>query len=84
MTREASEFFRRQCYVSAEPDEELLFQVIEVLGDGNVLFATDFPHIENEWPNSRPIIDKIYADIPEADKRKIWAGNAVEFFHLGN
>lgn len=48
------------------------------------MFATDFPHIENEWPNSRPIIDKIYADIPEDDKRRIWAGNAVEFFHLAN
>ena len=29
-------------------------------------------------------IDKIYADVPEADKRKIWAGNAVEFFSLAN
>ena len=41
-------------------------------------------HIECEWPNSRPLIDKIYADIPEPDKRKIWAGNAVEFFNLAN
>ena len=42
------------------------------------------PHIENEGPNSRPIIDRIYADVPENDKRKIWAGNAVEFFKLAN
>jgi hypothetical protein len=46
------------------------------------MFATHFPYMENEWPNSRPIIDKIDADIPEVDKRKIWAGNAVEFFKL--
>jgi len=46
------------------------------------LFATDFPHVENEWPNWRPVIDKIYADIREADKRNIWAGNCVEFFKL--
>ena len=48
------------------------------------VFATDFPHIENEWPNSRRVIDKIYADGPEVDKRKIGAGNAVEFFKLAN
>ena len=42
----------------------------------------DFPHRENEWPNSPPITDKIYADIPEDDKSRIWAGNAGEFFHL--
>ena len=52
------------------------------VGVDRIMFATDFPHIENEWPNSRPIIDKIYAGIPDDDGRRIWAGNAVEFFHL--
>jgi predicted TIM-barrel fold metal-dependent hydrolase len=54
------------------------------VGVDRIMFATDFPHIENEWPNSRPIIDKIYADIPDEDRRRIWAGNAVEFFHLAS
>ena len=48
----------------------------------NIYFSVQY--IENEWPNSRRVIDKIYADIPEPDKRKIWAGNAVEFFKLAN
>jgi predicted TIM-barrel fold metal-dependent hydrolase len=53
------------------------------VGTNHIMFATDFPHIENEWPNSRPIIDEIYANVPEAEKAKIWAGNAVDFFRLG-
>jgi predicted TIM-barrel fold metal-dependent hydrolase len=53
------------------------------IGVDHIMFATDFPHIENEWPNSRPIIDEIYANVPESEKAKIWAGNAVEFFKLG-
>ena len=52
------------------------------VGTNRIMFATDFPHIECEWPNSRPLIDKIYADVPEADKRRIWADNCVEFFKL--
>src|SRR6516165_4833470 len=48
----------------------------------NIYFSVQY--IENEWPNSRRVIDKIYADIPEPDKRKISAGNAVEFFKLAN
>jgi predicted TIM-barrel fold metal-dependent hydrolase len=56
----------------------------QYIGVDRIMFATDFPSIENECANSRPIIDRIYADIPEADKRRIWAGNAVEFFHLAN
>jgi predicted TIM-barrel fold metal-dependent hydrolase len=53
------------------------------VGVDHIMFATDFPHIENEWPNSRHIIETIYADVPDQDKAKIWAGNAVEFFKLG-
>jgi predicted TIM-barrel fold metal-dependent hydrolase len=52
------------------------------VGVDHIMFATDFPHIENEWPNSRPIIDDIYKDIPAIERNKIWAGNAVKFFKL--
>lgn len=52
------------------------------VGVNNIMFATDFPHIECEWPNSRPLIDKIYADIPPDETRKILAQNAVDFFKL--
>ena len=41
-----------------------------------------FPHIECEWPDTKPIIEKIYADVPEDEKQLIWAGNAVNFFKL--
>jgi hypothetical protein len=33
-------------------------------------------------PAPAPPLNKIYADVPEADKQRIWAGNAVEFFKL--
>jgi predicted TIM-barrel fold metal-dependent hydrolase len=52
------------------------------IGVEHIMFATDFPHIENEWPNSRPIIEEIYASVPESERAKIWAGNAIEFFKL--
>jgi predicted TIM-barrel fold metal-dependent hydrolase len=52
------------------------------IGVGKIMFATDFPHIECEWPMSKPLIDQIYADVPDEEKQKIWAGNAVEFFKL--
>ena len=76
-------YVRENVYFSVQYERVAIEQRHHV-GVDHIMFATDFPHIENEWPNSRPIIDKIYADIPEDDKRKIWAGNAVEFFKLGN
>ena len=52
------------------------------VGTDRIRFATDFPHIECEWPHSRRFIDKIYAAVPEADTQRIWAQNAVDFFKL--
>jgi predicted TIM-barrel fold metal-dependent hydrolase len=78
-----SHYVREHVYFSVQY-ERVAIEERQHVGVDRIMFATDFPHIECEWPNSRPIIDKIYADIPEPDKRKIWAGNAVEFFHLGN
>jgi predicted TIM-barrel fold metal-dependent hydrolase len=74
-------YVRQNIYFSVQYERVAIEQRHNV-GVDHIMFATDFPHIENEWPNSRPVIDKIYADVPEDDKRKIWAGNAVEFFKL--
>jgi predicted TIM-barrel fold metal-dependent hydrolase len=52
------------------------------VGVEKIMFATDFPHIECEWPNTRSFIDKIYADIPEDEKYRMWVGNAVQYFKL--
>jgi predicted TIM-barrel fold metal-dependent hydrolase len=62
--------------------ERVAVKLRHEVGVDKIMFATDFPHIECEWPNSRSFIDKIYADVPESEKNKIWAGNAIEFFKL--
>jgi len=74
-------YVRENIYFSVQYERVAIEQRHNV-GVDHIMFATDFPHIENEWPNSRRVIDKIYADIPDDDRRRIWAGNAVEFFHL--
>jgi hypothetical protein len=43
------------------------------VGVSRTMFATDFPYIENEFPNTRPIIDKIYAS---AGSGRIIASNS--------
>ena len=62
--------------------ERVAVELRHHVGVDHIMFATDFPHIECEWPNSRSFIDEIYADIPQEEIDKIWAGNAVKFFKL--
>lgn len=52
-----SEYFRRQCWIAIEPGEVMLGAVIEEIGPGNVVFGTDFPHLDH----GPEIVDEVFA-----------------------
>jgi uncharacterized protein len=81
LKRLPSEYVREHIYFTVQY-ERVAIELRQHVGVDHIMFATDFPHIECEWPNSRPLIDKIYADVPPEERDRIWAGNAVEFFKL--
>ena len=54
-----SEIFRRQVYATYE-DEDLGVRLIPEIGVDNVMWASDYPHGDSTWPNSR----KALADSP--------------------
>jgi len=54
------------------------------MGVDKVMWASDFPHLESDWPNSRRVLEESFVDVPEDEQYKMVAGNAIEFFHLDN
>ena len=52
------------------------------IGVEHIMWATDFPHAESEWPQSQDLIGEVFADVPEDERRLILGGNAIEYFHL--
>lgn len=76
-----SEYIKEHIYWSVQY-EKVAVELRHHVGVDKIMFATDFPHIECEWPDTRPLVEEIYADVPEDEKAKMWAGNAVEFFRL--
>jgi predicted TIM-barrel fold metal-dependent hydrolase len=50
-----SEYFRRQCFVSIEPSEPYLSEIIDYIGSDNLLFGSDYPH----WDHSRDIVKQV-------------------------
>jgi predicted TIM-barrel fold metal-dependent hydrolase len=76
-----SEYVREHISFSVQY-ERVAVELRKHVGVEKIMFATDFPHIECEWPNTRSFIDKIYADIPEDEKYRMWVGNAVQYFKL--
>ncbi len=52
------------------------------VGVDKLLWGSDFSHSASDWPHSRESIDKMFADVPDDERYKMLAGNAVDFFRL--
>jgi predicted TIM-barrel fold metal-dependent hydrolase len=59
-------------------------QVRHQIGVDNMSWSTDFPHHGNDWPYSRKVIDELFVNVPEEEKKKIISQNAVKFWNLGS
>jgi predicted TIM-barrel fold metal-dependent hydrolase len=76
-----SEYFRRQCVISAEPDESITAAVARHLGEDYVIWASDYPHLDASFNVLGQLREKI-ASLSEAAQRKILGENALRFYGL--
>jgi len=76
-----SEYFRRQCFVSADPGEYMLAQVIDLIGADRIVFSTDYPHPDSAWPHA---VDDFLAlpGVSDASKQKILWDNAMSLYGM--
>jgi uncharacterized protein len=68
-------------FVTCEPEEPILPGVIDVLGADFIMFASDYPHWDGEWPESTKHL-RTRADISEEAREKIGGLNAQRFYNL--
>ena len=76
-----SEYFYRQCLVSADPDETLTAQVIEHIGADYFLWASDYPHIDADFGVVKELKERI-APLSKTDQYKVLGENAIRFYGL--
>ena len=76
-----SEYFERQCWVTCEPEEEMIGVVAKLVGDDKVMMATDYPHWDmQEEKHYRRLLNR--EDIPRATREKVMGLNAAKLFGL--
>jgi uncharacterized protein len=75
-----TDYFKRNGLVACRGDEATLRSVVELVGDDNVVFNTDYPHPDGTWPWGLQRLDE--QRIPEVSKRKILWDNAARAFRL--
>lgn len=80
--RDPHEYLRDgNIYVTCEPEEPILPGVIDVLGAEFIMFASDYPHWDGEWPESTRHL-RTRPDISEEAREKIGGRNAQQFYKL--
>jgi len=47
-----SEYFQRQCVICTDPDDPLAALAVSGVGAGHVMWASDFPHPDAEYPHA--------------------------------
>lgn len=85
LARLPSEYIREHMYWGYF-DDPVGLKLRHEVGVDRIIWAGDFPHVESDWPNSRAVLAKRFlaAGVSDDEQYKIVAGNAIEFFHLGN
>jgi predicted TIM-barrel fold metal-dependent hydrolase len=80
--RKPSEYMAEHFLFSVQGPEHVAIELRHHLGSEHIMFATDFPHIECEWPNTKPTLDSLTASLSVEEKYKIVAGNVIDYFGL--
>lgn len=83
LTMSPIDYWRRQCYISTEPSDPGIKQVIELLGDENIVLATDFSHPEGrDYISAHEDIGKL-AGVSDESKAKVKWENALKLYPIG-
>ncbi len=49
----ATDYFRRNCWITTECDDPFVADVIRWIGDDRILYESDFPHPDSKYPRDR-------------------------------
>src|SRR5262245_15613702 len=76
-----TEYFFRQCYVATDADEKVLRQVVDTVGDDNIVVSTDYPHSDGLFPRA---IDEFVGleGVSDKTKAKILWDNCARLYPL--
>ena len=81
MKRPASEYFARNIWISADPEERMLPLMVRFAGDDKFFIGSDYPHAEGFVHPVAKARDHP-KDLPAASIDKILSTNARNFYRI--
>lgn len=74
-------YVRRQVFATFQ-DDPVAPATHEIFGRENYMWASDFPHSDSTFPESRQWIEKNFAGVPDDVRRRIVHDNVVDLYGL--
>lgn len=81
LSRKPSEYVHENVYTTFQDDTSVRW-VIDALNMNHVMWATDFPHGDGTYPNSRRIADEVTAQMTPEQKRGVVQANVRSLYGL--
>jgi uncharacterized protein len=76
-----SEYIHRQCFVAIEPSEPCLAQIVEFIGSENLIFGSDYPHMDHK-PDVVAEMVALEKQLSKSTVQKILWDNPARFYGL--
>ena len=78
-----SEYWHRQCYATYQSDK-VGTRLLDLLGEDNVMWGSDFPHPDGVWPDSQSFIEDELGHLPKDIQEKVICSNALQLYGFGD
>jgi predicted TIM-barrel fold metal-dependent hydrolase len=62
--------------------DRLAMPLRHYIGLDILMWGSDFPHSVGTFPDSRYVLEELFEDIPEAERRQVLVENPCELFGL--
>ena len=82
LAEKPSDYVRRNCYFVAEPEERSIGAMLELVGQDNILWGSDYPHVDSRL-DAAELIRGSVANLSAEAQRRVLGENAVRVFGLG-
>jgi predicted TIM-barrel fold metal-dependent hydrolase len=81
LSERPSTFFRQHVFVTFEEDVAGM-RTYDLIGADRIMWASDYPHSDTTYPNSRRAIEKHFGHVPAADRDAMTCANAASLYGL--
>ena len=76
-----STYFKRQCWISGDPDERALAYIIDYVGDDRFFWATDYPHFDHP-SNYMEELEALIAPLSETAQHNLLGDSVARVYGI--